>query len=74
MLNQTAAKQTYFDIPGAAEQLRLAAITVRRLVRDKAIEHVRFGAGVTGGRVYFTQTMIDDFVARRTVRPLAKAA
>jgi excisionase family DNA binding protein len=74
MLDQTAAKQNYLDIDKAAERLGCAPVTVRRLVASKEIEHLRLGAGVTGGRVYFTQAMLNDFIARRTIRPLAKAA
>jgi excisionase family DNA binding protein len=74
MFDQSAAPQKYLDVPQAAERLGVAPVTIRRLTANKEIEHVRIGAGITGGRILFTQRMIDDFLARRTVRPLAKAA
>lgn len=74
MIDTSAANQTYFDVYKAAARMGCAPITVRRLVADKAIEHVRIGAGITGGRILFTERMIDDFVTRRTVQPSAKAA
>jgi excisionase family DNA binding protein len=74
MFDQSAAKQNYLDVEEAAERLGVAPVTVRRLTANKEIEHLRLGAGASGGRVYFTQAMLDDFLARRTVRPSAKAA
>ena len=74
MFDQSAAKQNYLDVEEAAERLGVAPVTVRRLTANKEIEHFRIGASASGGRIYFTQMMLDDFLARRTVRPLAQAA
>jgi excisionase family DNA binding protein len=71
-MNISSSTTTYLDVSEAATRLGCAPITIRRLVSDKAIEHVRIGA--RGGRILFTQAMLDDFLARRTVRPLAQAA
>ncbi len=74
MSDQPTAKRNYLDIDKAAERLGCAPVTVRRLVANKKIEHLRLGAGVNGGRVYFTPAMLDGFLTSRTIRPLAKAA
>lgn len=71
-MNISSSTATYLDVSEAATRLGCAPITVRRLVSDKAIEHVRIGA--RGGRILFTERMLDDFITRRTVQPMAQAA
>lgn len=73
MIDSSTANATYFDVYKAAARLGCAPITVRRLVSDKAIEHVRIGAGASGGRIFFTERMLNDFVSRRTVQPMTQA-
>ncbi len=70
MFDSTAAKQPYFDVRTAALRLGVAEITIRRMVTEKKIDHLRIGSG--SGRVLFTELHLDSYLKRATVS--AKAA
>jgi len=70
MFDSTAAKQPYFDVRTAARRLGVAEITIRRMVTEKKIDHLRIGSG--SGRVLFTELHLDSYLKRATVS--AKAA
>ncbi len=72
MFDTSAAKEPYFDVRIAAERLGVAEITVRRMVTERKIEHLRIGSGA--GRVLFTDSHLDDYLKRVTVAAQPKAA
>ena len=57
-------------IQEVAERLDCSERTVRRLVAEKQIEHIRMGQGQRG-RLRFRPASVDKYLAGRTIRPSA---
>jgi excisionase family DNA binding protein len=71
MIFDTTAEKAHMDVRTAAERLHISEATLRRMVENRQIAHIRLGSG--RGRVVFTQAHLDAYLQRRTV-PVAQAA
>jgi hypothetical protein len=67
--NQSPTESRNFTEPEAAKHLKVSRITLQRRRLAGEIAFFRIGA-----RVVYSTAHLDDFLARRTVRPLAQAA
>ncbi len=71
MFNSTTTNQPYFNVRAAAKRLGVAEITIRRMVTERKIDHLRIGSG--SGRVLFTESHLDSYLKRATVSARAAA-
>ncbi len=65
MIDTSAVKFKYLDVEEAAARIGITKFTLRRIVAERQIEHLRIGSGA--GRVLFTEAQINDYLQRRTV-------
>ena len=72
MFDSSAANANYLDIKTAAARLGVSEITVRRMITEQQIEHLRIGSG--NGRILFTEAQFSDYLKRRTVPASTQAA
>lgn len=70
--DMSAAKENFFDIKNTAQRLGVSEITVRRMIAERRIEHLRIGSG--NGRILFTEAQISNYLKRCIVPALTSVA
>jgi len=63
------SEEREFDVKGAARELKISEVVVRRLLTARQLGHFRRGFG--GGRYVITQADINAYRRARTFEPLA---
>jgi hypothetical protein len=64
-----SAKNLEYDVRGAARELNVSEITMRRMLSRREIGHYRKGTG--RGLIVVTQSDIENYRKSRYVAPLA---
>jgi excisionase family DNA binding protein len=72
MSDISAVKIKHIDVEEAAARIGITKFTLRRIVAERQIEHLRIGSG--GGRILFTDAHINEYLRRRTVPVQEQAA
>ena len=72
MFDSSTAVRLYLNVRTAAARLGVAEITLRRMVAEKKIEHLRIGSGA--GRLFFTQSNLDAYLKRAVIPAHSQAA
>ena len=71
-MSQSSKANREYDVRQAAKSLRVSEITLRRMLANQEIGHIRIGSG--RGRIRILGSQIDAYRASRTIEAAAARA